>query len=66
MACNEVRDPMRLELDRHRADTDGAPIDRVARRGLKGKSRTALRAEQAEQTEASEAGGSEDYRRPSR
>jgi hypothetical protein len=63
---------MRLELDRHRADTDGAPIGRAARRGLKGKARTAHRleqveqVEQAEQTEASEAGGSKDYRRPSR
>lgn len=60
---------MRLELDRHRADTDGAPIGRAARRGLKGKARTAHRleqVEQAEQTEASEAGGSEDYRSPSR
>jgi len=58
-----MRDPMRLELNRHRADTDDAPIGRATRRGLKGKARTALRAEQAEQVEADE---SVDYRKPSR
>jgi len=63
---------MRLELDRHRADTDGASIGRAARRGLKGKARTALRleqmeqVEQAEQTEPSKADEATDYRSPSR
>jgi len=57
---------MRLELDRHRADTDGAPIGRAARRGLKGKARTALRVEQVEQTEPSKADEATDYRSPSR
>ena len=57
---------MRLELDRHRADTDGASIGRAARRGLKGKARTALRVEQVGQTELSKADEATDYRSPSR
>ena len=46
---HSVRDLLRIEIDRHRNDTDNAPINRRIRRGLKGKSRTAYRVDQIEQ-----------------